>query len=312
MSHLPNRADRPFLTDGGIETTLIFQMGFDLPCFASYPLLDSEGGREALRSYYRNHMEIAERRNMGFVLESPTWRCSPDWGAQLGHSPDEIARFNRDAILLMEELQVGSASNAPIVISGNIGPRGDGYKAETMMTAQAARDYHAFQIGVFAEMDVDVVTAITMTHSGEAAGVALAAKSAGIPCVIGFTTETDGRLPSGETLAEAISAVDTVTDAGPIYYMINCAHPDHFVDALPGGRLAARIRGIRANASRQSHAELDDAENLDRGDPHELAQNYAVLRQHLPNLTVFGGCCGTDHHHIGCIADAITASNAAA
>ena len=312
MPHLPQLSEAPFLTDGGIETTLIFEMGHDLPLFAAYPLLASETGRESLRSYFRSHLEIAERRGLGFVLESPTWRCSTGWGAQLGHDEGAIAQFNRDAIRLMEELRTGSTSTAPIVISGNIGPRGDGYRADIMMTAQEARAYHAHQVDVFAGTAVDLVTAVTMTHSGEATGVVLAAQAADMPCAIGFTTETDGRLPSGETLAEAIAAVDAATGGGPAYYMVNCAHPDHFADALPGGRLAERIRGIRANASRLSHAELDEAEALDSGDPRELARDYARLKAQLPNLTVFGGCCGTDHRHVGCIADAVAGAHAAA
>ncbi|WP_011579967.1 MULTISPECIES: homocysteine S-methyltransferase family protein [Chelativorans] len=287
-----------FLTDGGIETTLIFHKGLDLPHFASYALLDDRAGRDALKSYYRDYLRIAEERGVGFILESPTWRCSRDWGAKLGHDTQRIETFNREAIKLMEELRREARTGAPIVISGNIGPRGDGYAPEAQLSPDEAEEYHIHQIRTFADTAADMVAAVTITHTGEAIGIARAARSAGIPVAISFTTETDGRLPSGETLGEAIEKVDDATDATPAYYMVNCAHPDHFANALDEGEWRARILGVRANASRKSHAELDNSDVLDPGDPVELAQDYMRLRRKLPNLSVFGGCCGTDHRHI--------------
>lgn len=305
-STFPSTASGPFLSDGGLETSLIFEMGFDLPLFAAYPLLDSAKGRAALRTYYARFLKIARNHRTGFILESPTWRCSTGWGAQLGHSADDIDRLNRDAIDFLRLLKDHLGRDMDVVISGNIGPKGDGYSPDELLTAQAAMDYHLHQVHSFADAGADVVTAVTMTHSGEAAGVVLAAQALNMPCVIGFTTETDGLLPSGETLAEAIDAVDNATHGGPDYYMVNCAHPDHFADALPGGAVARRIGGIRANASRLSHAELDACETLDPGNPEELAQDYRRLSAQLPNLRVFGGCCGTDHRHVGCIAEVVS------
>jgi homocysteine S-methyltransferase len=294
---LPQLSGGLFLTDGGIETTLIFHRGFDLPLFASYVLLDDKAGRTELKSYYRDYIKIAER-GVGFILESPTWRCSRDWGAKLGHDDRTIEAFNRKAIELMDELRQEACTGAPIVISGNIGPRGDGYAPEAQLSPDEAEQYHSHQIRIFAGTRADMVAAVTMTHSGEAIGVVRAAVSAGMPVALAFTTETDGRLPSGESLGEAIEKVDELTGAAPVYYMVNCAHPDHFVDALGEGAWRSRIRGVRANASRKSHAELDNSDVLDPGDPVELAQDYMRLRRILPNLSVFGCCCGTDHRHI--------------
>ncbi|MCI5077045.1 homocysteine S-methyltransferase family protein [Oricola sp.] len=301
---LPQRNGQTLLTDGGIETTLIFHEGFDLPLFAAYVLLDNDEGRQGLRDYYARFIEIARDTGSGFVLESPTWRCSQDWGAQLGHDAEAIARYNRDAIALMADLRGNAATDAPVVISGCIGPRGDGYAPETQMEADEAQAYHAHQVATFAATEADMVTAVTMTHVGEAIGIARAAKAAGIPSVISFTVETDGRLPSGQPLAEAIRETDAATGGAPAYYMINCAHPDHFADVLAddGSGWTARIQGLRANASRMSHAELDESETLDDGDPVELGQDYAALTAALPNLRVFGGCCGTDHRHVRAIA----------
>lgn len=295
---LPQLDGQFFLTDGGIETSLIFLRGIDLPLFASYVLLENEEGRQALRSYYRDYLRIAEKRRLPFILESPTWRCSTGWGARLGHDAAHIDRFNRAAIALMEELRLEATTGAPIVISGNIGPRGDGYAPEAELTPDEAEAYHRHQIRTFAETGADLVTAVTMTHSGEAIGIVRAAVEAGMPVVISFTTETDGRLPSGETLGEAVTRVDVETGASPAYYMVNCAHPDHFVGSLQHGAWRERIRGVRANASRKSHAELDNSDVLDPGDPAELARDYRHLRRYLPNLSILGGCCGTDHRHI--------------
>jgi len=304
-TNLPQMNGRTLLTDGGIETTLIFHEGFDLPLFASYVLLDDDAeGRKALRDYYARYIDIARDTRSGFVLESPTWRCSRDWGAKLGHDADAIASFNRKAIALMEELRREAGIDEPIVISGNIGPRGDGYAPDTQMTAEEAEAYHRHQIETFAETRADMIGAVTMTHTGEAIGIVRAARAAGIPVAISFTVETDGRLPSGQPLGEAILETDAATGNASAYYMINCAHPDHFKHVLAddGSGWTSRIRGIRANASRMSHAELDESETLDDGNPDELAVDYANLSAALPNLRVFGGCCGTDHRHVRAIA----------
>jgi S-methylmethionine-dependent homocysteine/selenocysteine methylase len=303
-SALPQLGDELFLTDGGIETTLIFHQGLDLPAFAAFVLLRDEAGTEALRSYYAPYLELARERGTGFVMEAPTWRASPRWAAELGMSEEELDRLNRKAIALMEELREGAG--VPAVISGCIGPQDDGYSPSTLLSAAEARDYHSTQITTFRDTAADMVTALTMTYADEAAGLAQAAADAGLPVAISFTVETDGRLPSGQELGDAIETVDAATDAAPAYYMINCAHPTHFEAVLqPGAAWGERIRGLRANASAKSHAELDAAEELDAGDPADLGARHAMLAERLPNLTVLGGCCGTDHRHVGEIASRV-------
>ena len=309
MSHrqdLPQLDGRPFLTDGGIETTLIFHEGLDLPEFAAFDLLKDERGTEALRRYYEPYAELAREHGVGLVLESPTWRASPGWARQIGYGDDELDALNRKAIALMEELRAEyETGDAPIVISGCVGPQGDGYNPEVKLAPDEAREYHGTQIATFADTAADMVTAITMTYVDEALGVVGAASEAGLPVTISFTLETDGRLPDGTPLGEAIGRVDGETDAGPAYYMINCAHPTHFAEVLEGEEpWRERIRGLRANASRKSHAELDEAPDLDEGNPAELGAQYAALREQLPKLNVLGGCCGTDHRHVGEISKA--------
>jgi homocysteine S-methyltransferase len=301
---LPQVSNQIFLTDGGMETTLIYHEGIDLPCFAAFTLLDTPEGIARTRAYYTRYAATARRAGLGFVLETPTWRANTDWGARLGYSRDDLARINRQSVELMLELRSEfETPQTPIVISGAIGPRGDGYDPDRIMSMQEAQDYHAAQIDAFRDTAADLVTAFTLNYVNEGIGVARAAKAAGMPAVISFTVETDGRLPTGETLKEAITAVDRESGAAPVYYMVNCAHPTHFRDALASGEdWVKRIGGFRANASRRSHAELDQATELDAGDPIEFGRQYAELRRLLPQATVLGGCCGTDHRHVEQIA----------
>ena len=304
--HLPQLDDRVFLTDSGLETTLIFLEGHELPYFAAFDLLKEAAGRAVLRNYFRRHITLAREHGLGFILESATWRANPDWAAKLGYTPADLNRANRDAITFLQKLRDEfEAEQTPMVVSGCIGPRGDGYKADARMTAAEAEAYHAPQAQVFAEAGADLVSAITMTYSEEAMGITRAARAANLPVVISFTVETDGRLPSGESIAEAINAVDAATASAPAYYMINCAHPTHFTGALERNESwVQRIRGIRANASRKSHAELDQATELDIGNPDELGELYGALRNDFSHFTILGGCCGTDHRHIKAICTA--------
>ncbi|HET9855230.1 MAG TPA: homocysteine S-methyltransferase family protein [Methylomirabilota bacterium] len=303
---LPQLGGDLFVTDGGIETTLIFHDGLELPDFAAYALLDRPDGEAALQRYFRAYGAIARRFGVGLILESATWRASRDWAARLGHTPAELAKLNRAAIRQLEELRAElESAGTRTVISGCVGPRGDGYNPTGLMSIEEAEAYHLEQIRVFADTAADMVTAITMNYIEEAVGLTRAARAAGMPAVISFTVETDGRLPTGQTLPAAIERVDAETAAYPAYYMINCAHPSHFERVLDGAQpWAQRVRGLRANASRQSHAELNEATVLDVGDPVELAREYAELKRRLPRLNVMGGCCGTDHRHVEQIATA--------
>jgi len=288
-----------FITDGGMETTLIFKQGLDLPHFAAFVLLDDPDGVEALRAYYRSYIEIAQNRGVGIVLDTPTWRANADWGEQLGYDADALVDVNRRAVALLEELRTPE-----VRVSGCVGPRGDGYQVGEEMTADEAQRYHAPQIETFTRTSADLVSALTLTYAAEATGIVRAAGR--LPVVISFTVETDGRLPSGQPLGEAISQVDAETDGAADYFMVNCAHPTHFLEVLEPAPWLERLRGVRANASKKSHAELDEAEELDEGDPRDLAARYLELRERLPNLTVVGGCCGTDHRHVDAMCAAVT------
>lgn len=304
-NHLP-QLDTLFITDGGLETTLIFQDGIDLPHFAAFGLLDSQAGIDRLRGYFERYIGIARAQDVGIVLETPTWRASADWGGLLGYDEAALAAINRRAVALLVDIRKELETPATrMIISGILGPRGDGYRAQGRMSVNEARAYHTPQIATFAQTDADMLTAYTLNYVDEAIGIVHAAKEAAMPVVISFTLETDGRLPSREALADAIERTDAATGAYPVYYMINCAHPTHFEATLhAGGAWRARIRGLRANASKRSHVELDASTELDAGDPHELGEHYRALRPLLPQLTVVGGCCGTDHRHVAAICSA--------
>lgn len=284
---------------------MIFDEGIELPCFASFLLLRDEAGVEALRRYYRGYIEIARRHGLGFILDTPTWRANHDWGEQLGYSAEDLAAVNRRAVQLAEEIRAeDQGPETPIVICGTIGPRGDAYEATDEMDAGAAEAYHSEQVGTFAGTAAEMVSAYTLTYAAEAVGIVRAAAAAAIPATISFTVETDGLLPSGQPLGEAIEEVDTQSDAAARYFMVNCAHPTHFAAAVEaGGDWLGRLGGVRCNASRRSHAELDESDQLDRGDPDELGRLYMELKPHLGAVRVIGGCCSTGMPHIASICE---------
>jgi homocysteine S-methyltransferase len=304
---LPQLAGKLFLTDGGLETTLIFHEGLDLPYFAAFDLLKDDAGRAVLNQYFRRYIKIAQKSGLGFILESATWRASADWGAKLGYPEAELGDLNQRAIAMLHDLRREfEAPATPMVISGCIGPRGDGYNPASFMSDAEAEVYHRAQARIFCDADADMISAFTLTYPQEAIGIVRAAQAVGMPVVISFTVETDGRLPNGQALRDAIAQVDAATGNGPAYYMINCAHPVHFTNLLDGGASwHTRIRGLRANSSTKSHKELDEATSLDAGDPVDLAARYRALMARLPNLNVVGGCCGTDHRHVAAICQAL-------
>ena len=305
-NELPQLSGDLFLTDAGLETDLIFNHGIEIREFAAHTLLPNPHGREAVANYLRGFLSLANEYDAGFVLDSQTWKAHLHWAEDLVATEQELHETNKDAIAFIAELRDEFAGNSkPIVLNGVIGPRGDAYAPETRLAAKEAEEYHTKQIGWLAETEVDMVTALTFTQSDEAIGVVRAAHSAGLPVVISFTVETDGSLPTGQPLNEAISAVDDATDGAAAYFMVNCAHPDHFFDVLDDSAWARRIRGLRCNASRLSHEELNECEVLDDGDPVELANQYKAITTTMPWLNVFGGCCGSDLRHVARIAKAI-------
>ncbi len=302
---LPQLDGGTFLADGGVETDLIFNQGLEIPHFAAHTLLADQESREILANYFRRYLQFARDHDAGYILDSQTWKAHTHWAEDLGVTESDLREINHGSIRFISGLRDEFPGSSPIVLNAVIGPRGDAYAPEHDVAAHEAEDYHAMQIGWLAETEADMVTALTFTQSDEAIGVVRAASAAGLPVVVSFTTETDGRLPNGENLSDAIRAVDDATDSKASYFMVNCAHPDHFSHVLEDGDWSRRLRGLRCNASRRSHAELDESETLDDGNPDELAGQYRSMVSTLPWVNVFGGCCGTDYRHIARIADIV-------
>lgn len=294
---LPTLGNSLFVSYTGIETDLIFNRGIDLPGFASYPLLETKESREMLYEYYAQLIDMAQQKGVGVLLESLTWVANRDRGAAIGYNQESLKKFNIAAIDLIARARE-KKGDLPTLLSAQVGPRDDGYVPTEQMTADEAESYHSEQIETISKTDADLVGAFTLCYPEEAIGIIRAGKRFEIPVVIAFTLETDGRLPTGMPLKEAIENVDKATDEGAAYFLINCAHPDHFSSVLEDSKWIQRLRGVVANASRCSHAELDESEELDEGDPEELGELVGGLCKKFPHFTIVGGCCGTDMRHL--------------
>jgi len=294
---LPTFGKGIFVSYTGIETDLIFNRGIDLPGFASYPLLETKEGREMLYGYYARLIDMARQKRVGVLLESLTWVANRDRGAAIGWDQESLKKFNIEAIELIARARE-KEGDLPTLLSAQVGPRDDGYAPTDQMTADEAETYHSEQIETISKTEADLVGAFTLCYPEEAIGIIRSGQRFEIPVVIAFTVETDGRLPTGMPLKEAIESVDDATDGGAEYFLISCAHPDHFSDVLENAKWIHRLRGVVANASRCSHAELDESEELDEGDPVELGELVGAICNKFPHFTIVGGCCGTDMRHL--------------
>ena len=305
--YLPQLGGGKYLAYVGMETDLIFSKGIDLPGFASYPLLETEDGRNTILGYLRDVIEVGRANDMGVILESPTWVANRDRAVGIGYTPERLVNLNKLAVQLMVDAR-DRWGDLPTVLSANIGPRDDAYAPSEQMTADQAEVYHLEQVATLAETEADVISGYTVAYPTEAIGMVLAARRFDLPVIISFTVETDGKLPTGSILKDAITEVDAATDGYASYFMINCAHPDHFNGVLTDEPWMQRLKGVVANASRCSHAELDEADELDDGNPVELGQQIGELTKKFPQINVVGGCCGTDMRHLAQIAKFATGS----
>ncbi|MEW6269134.1 MAG: homocysteine S-methyltransferase family protein [Thermodesulfobacteriota bacterium] len=306
---------RTYLTPGGTETFMLFQQGFPLREGCAFEIFDDDAAWTRLRTEYLDRIfRAAQEHGHGLLLDTLVWRAHPDYVAALGYPAGDLARFNelavertRQAVAEWRARDGARRGELPVVLTADVGPRGDGYKvSDAGVTPEAARAYHRAQIEVLARAGVELVCALTMTSVAESIGVALAARDCGLPLIVSPTVETDGTLPDGTPLGELVRQVDEATGGAPLFYMVNCAHPTHVAGALARAKAAGeawlgRFKGIRANSSRKSHAELDDSPELDRGNPQELGREVAAMKREY-GLRVVGGCCGTDAEHIAAIA----------
>jgi len=306
-------AERTFLTFPGCETYLLYIQGFPLRDFCAFEVVYDDRAWQRLEDeLLRPVADAAAARGFGLLADSFVWRASADYVTRLG-APG-VAAVNQRAIervrAFITRWRAGSdaARACPVLVTGDIGPRGDGYAATGAVSIGAAYDYHAAQVDVLARAGVDVLVPLTMTSLPETLGILRAAEIAKLPVLVSPTIEPDGKLPDGTPLGEFVATVDDATHGYPLAFMVNCVHPSHLAPVL---RAAAerdepwltRFRGVRANASAKTHAELDASKALDRGDPAALGGGVADL-QRAHGLTIVGGCCGTDAEHLACIASA--------
>ncbi len=293
---VPTPGGRPFVVDAGLETEMVFNFGFELPEFAAFPFLETDEGLQFFVAYYQGFADIAKAASAALALVTPTWRANADWGARIGYDAAGLDRINRAAVALLNAKRHSLSDLDQIIVCGAIGPRGDGYAVGEIPDIDEAARYHRAQIESFAVAGADSVEAMTITNANEAAGIVQAANRVGIPVGISFTVEVDGRLPDGSTLQDAVTRVDQVGEVA--YFGINFAYPDHILPGLTEGIWLARIASLRPNASSKSHAELDESDELDAGNVDDLSRGVQQIRAALPNVSIVGGCCGTNHEHV--------------
>lgn len=298
---LPNQGDTVFLSWPATHTDLVFNHGIDLPGMAPFTLLETEEGKTVMRSILNKQIDAASSVGLGALLETPTFKASQRRAPENYRNAAKLSEVNANCVAFMADLRA-SRPGVPILISGLVGPSGDAYQPDDHTSDDRAEEIHSAQINAFKNAGADMVGAYTFTHASDAVGAVRAAGRAGIPIVVSFTVETDGRLPFGQSLAEVVAEVDERTNQAPAYYMVNCAHPDHLSNTLSGGDLGGRLKGLIVNASRKSHAELNNATELDAGDPEELGCQMGAILKRLPGLRDVGGCCGTDARHLSQIA----------
>jgi len=306
-------ASRKFLTFAGDETYLLYIQGFPLREFCAFEIVDDDRGwRRMEDELLRPVADAAAARGFGLLADGFVWRASADYVTRLG-APD-VATVNQRTIAHVRgfiarwQASSDAARACPVLVTGDIGPRGDGYAATGTVSIGAAYDYHAGQVDVLARAGVDLLVPLTMTSLPETLGILRAAELAKLPVLVSPTIEPDGRLADGTPLGDFIAAVDQQTSGTPVGYMVNCVHPSHLGPVLAAAARAgapwlARFRGMRANASTKTHAELDNSTALDRGDPAALARGVGELQRDY-RLTIVGGCCGTDAEHLARIASA--------
>jgi len=309
------------LTGGGIETYLLFIQNLELREFCGFELyMQPEELRRAEEAFLRPTADAALESGCDLLVDAMTWRAQTDYLRALGYDDALLETINQDAVRWVRGFIERWRSSNPgaqettLFVSGDVGPRGDGYRVEGEIPIEAALAYHKRQIDALASAGADVIAALTMTNVNESIAIVRAARESGLPCIVSPTVETDGRTPEGISLGSFIERVDAATEAAPLFYMVNCAHPSHLDATLRSAKQRKegwldRFEGLRANASCKSHEELDNSTEIDRGDPAALASELVGLSKEY-GLRLLGGCCGTDSEHIRAIAERLCGEGA--
>ncbi len=295
----PRRPGLSWLTEGGIETEIMYKWGHDMPHFAMFPLLERAAAAADIRGMYRRYLDVAARHGFAALIGGFDYRASPDWGALLGYSDEGLAEANLRSIDFLRGLAREYRDGLPDArIAGYVGPRGDAYSLNRTITEDEAAEYHAVQLATLKRAGVDLAWAVTFNNPAEARGVVRAAREIGVPLALSFSLTSSSRLASGQTLAEAVQSVDAASDGYPAFYALNCSHPLEFEPALTPGAWQDRLRCIRPNAARIDKIALCKLGHLEEGDPHELGRQMADVARRFPQMDIWGGCCGTCESHL--------------
>ena len=309
QSFPPQQEGRFYLSEGGTETELMYKYGFELPHFATFPLLENPDAVSRMREMFRSYLEVAAKYKICALMGGLDYRASPDWGELLGYSPGGLAEANIQSIEFLREIADEYASEIPVIlIQGLIGPRGDAYERNETITENEAEDYHSVQLETLKKAGVDLALALTFNNIPESIGVARAAAKIGVPLGISLTLDSTSKLSSGQSLVEAITTIDKETDQSPEFYSINCSHPVEYEPAIEPGEWINRVRGVRPNASKMDKIALCKIGHLEEGDPVELGELCGDLARRYPHMDVWGGCCGTWNSHLDEIAKNVIAA----
>lgn len=298
---------RYYLSEGGMETEVMYKHGFDFPHFAVFELLKNPKAVSALQAMYRQYFDVVAKHQMVALVGGLDYRASPDWGALLGYSADGLSDMNHRCIDFLRDLAkeyIGEIDE--ILIQGFIGPRGDAYETNTVITEQESEDYHSVQLQTLKEADVDLASALTFNNIPESIGVAKAAARLDLPLCISLSLDGSSRLNSGPSLGDAIKTIDAATDNSVAFYMINCVHPLEYESALADESWMKRIRGVRPNASVMDKISLCKIGHLEDGDPIELGNQIGDLFKRFPHMDILGGCCGTWDNHLDQMAQSVS------
>ena len=292
---------RDVLMEGALGERLKREYGLKIDGpVAMASLIYSQEGRQALAELWSGYADIARRYELPFIATTPTRRANRERMERSGY-PETIFRDNVDFLR-----DIRKNSGIEMYIGGLLGCRGDAYTGEGALTEEEAVDFHRWTAEHFRDAGVDFLYAGIMPALPEAAGLARAIDAVKLPYIISFTIQKDGKLIDGTTIADAIRYIDAKTQNNPVCYMANCVHPSIVREALAQPfndipLVKERFRGIQANTSPLSYAELDQAEELHCSQPEELAEEMMKLTQ-TGNIRIWGGCCGTDDRHMECIA----------
>lgn len=307
-----------FLTEGGAQTALIYKHGRDLPEFSTHFMLYKTDDKKLLTSLRHKFIEKAIQHNVNLILDTETWRASANWLDKIGtdqHVRDtlheEAVAFTKSNVQHFESTCAAGSKSCKAIAGATIGPAQDAYSAEQNVDLGAMRQYHSAQIAEFKRLGIGVAFAYTFNNVTEACAIAMEAKNVDLPVVISFTVNSMGKLAEGESIQQAVEHIDNLTNNSVLFFMLNCVHPAHIRTFLQDsqGEWLQRIRGVRGNASMKSHDELDGATEIDEGDPVKFAHDLVSLQDILPNMIVFGGCCGTDEAHCEQVAKLLVAGD---